>query len=233
MATEHTERHLVTLDIKRLLPRATTADLLDIAGHVLTALRERNHEMVPAEGRLNGDLADISWLEMEGVWGVVYHTSAGAELTARDYGRLPTGYDCRGCGRSSDGCSWLQNKDAGPGDCCARCDHTTTKPAEPRPGRIRDEDIARVRERASITDVVSETVALTYASGGKLKGLCPFHKEKTPSFAVASDQNIYYCSGCGEGGDVIKFVMDVHHLGFVESVEWLAARTGVRIHRAE
>lgn len=127
--------------MKNLIPQASTANLLDIVGDVLTALRERNHEMTPVDGSLRGDLADIGWLLAEGVWGVVYHTSAGAELTARDYGRrdpdrnedgprLPRGYDCHGCGRSYDGCSISQNKDAGPGDCCEGCDHTASPSVE-------------------------------------------------------------------------------------------------------
>ena len=96
-------------------------------------------------------------------------------------------------------------------------------------GRIRDEDIALVRERTSIVDVVSEQVTLKPAGGGNLKGLCPFHDEKTPSFTVAAPRNVYYCHGCGVGGDVIKFVMDTDHLTFVEAVERLANRTGIQL----
>jgi len=74
-------------------------------------------------------------------------------------------------------------------------------------GRIRDEDIALVRERTAIADVISERVTLRSAGGGNLKGLCPFHDEKTPSFTVAPARNVYFCHGCGAGGDAIKFVM--------------------------
>ena len=66
-------------------------------------------------------------------------------------------------------------------------------------GRIRDEDIALVRERTSIADVISEHVTLKSAGGGNLKGLCPFHDEKTPSFTVAPGRNVYFCHGCGHG----------------------------------
>ena len=96
-------------------------------------------------------------------------------------------------------------------------------------GRIRDEDIALVRERASIADVISETVTLKSAGGGNLKGLCPFHDEKTPSFTVAPSRGVFFCHGCGAGGDAIKFVMDNDHLTFVESVERLAARAGITL----
>jgi DNA primase len=100
-------------------------------------------------------------------------------------------------------------------------------------GRIRDEDIALVRERTAIADVVSETVTLKPAGGGNLKGLCPFHDEKTPSFTVSPARNVYFCFGCGQGGDAIKFLMDAEHLTFVESVERLAARAGVQLRYVE
>lgn len=100
-------------------------------------------------------------------------------------------------------------------------------------GRIRDEDIALVRERTAIADVISETVTLRSAGGGNLKGLCPFHDEKTPSFTVAPARNVYFCHGCGAGGDAIKFVMDADHLTFVEAVERLAARAGIQLRYVE
>lgn len=96
-------------------------------------------------------------------------------------------------------------------------------------GRIRDEDIALVRERTSIAEVISETVTLRSAGGGNLKGLCPFHDEKSPSFNVSPARNVWYCFGCGAGGDAIKFLMDAEHLSFVESVERLAARAGLQL----
>lgn len=96
-------------------------------------------------------------------------------------------------------------------------------------GRIRDEDIALVRERISIAEVISDTVTLRSAGGGNLKGLCPFHDEKSPSFNVSPARNVWYCFGCGAGGDAIKFLMDAEHLSFVESVERLAARVGLQL----
>jgi DNA primase len=100
-------------------------------------------------------------------------------------------------------------------------------------GRIRDEDIALVRERTSVTDVISEVVTLKSAGGGNLKGLCPFHDEKTPSFTVSPARGVWFCHGCGAGGDAIKFVMDAEHLTFVEAVERLAARAGIQLRYVE
>lgn len=94
---------------------------------------------------------------------------------------------------------------------------------------IKPEDIAQVKERTSIEDVVREHVTLRSAGPGSLKGLCPFHDEKTPSFTVRPAVGAYHCFGCGEGGDVIRFVQEVDHLSFVEAVERLAARSGVEL----
>lgn len=96
-------------------------------------------------------------------------------------------------------------------------------------GRVKDEDIALVRDRTSIADIINESVTLRPAGGGNLKGLCPFHDEKTPSFTVAPARNVYYCHGCGQGGDAIKFLMDAEHLTFIESVERLASRSGIQL----
>lgn len=96
-------------------------------------------------------------------------------------------------------------------------------------GRIRESDIAQVRERNRIDEVVGEYVSLRRAGGGALKGLCPFHDEKTPSFNVRSTHGTFHCFGCGEGGDVIAFVMKIDHLSFVESVERLADRVGISL----
>jgi DNA primase len=100
-------------------------------------------------------------------------------------------------------------------------------------GRIRDEDIALVRERTSIVDVVSEYVTLKSAGGGNVKGLCPFHDEKTPSFNVSSARGVYFCHGCGAGGDAISFVMSREHLTFAEAVERLADKAGVQLRYVE
>ena len=96
-------------------------------------------------------------------------------------------------------------------------------------GRIRDEDIALVRERSAIDEVVGEYLQLRSAGGGSLKGLCPFHDEKTPSFNVTPARGLWYCFSCAEGGDVIKFVQKIDSLSFVEAVERLAARAGLEL----
>jgi DNA primase len=97
------------------------------------------------------------------------------------------------------------------------------------PGRIRQEDIAAVRERSPIADVIGEYLQLRPAGGGNLKGLCPFHAERTPSFNVTPGKELYHCFSCGEGGDVIKFIMLVETLQFGEAVERLAARAGIEL----
>jgi len=94
-------------------------------------------------------------------------------------------------------------------------------------GRIRDEDIAAVRERSPIDEVVGEYLQLRNAGGGSLKGLCPFHEEKTPSFNVTPARGLFYCFSCAEGGDAIKFVQKIDGLSFVEAVELLARRAGI------
>ena len=96
-------------------------------------------------------------------------------------------------------------------------------------GRIRDEDIALVRERSALDEVVGEYLQLRSAGGGSLKGLCPFHDEKTPSFNVTPARGLWYCFSCAEGGDVIKFVQKIDSLSFVEAVERLAARAGLEL----
>jgi DNA primase len=100
-------------------------------------------------------------------------------------------------------------------------------------GRIRDEDIAQVRERTSIVDVVSEQVTLKPGGAQTMKGLCPFHDEKTPSFTVRIDKSLWFCHGCGKGGDAITYVMDSGHLSFVEAVEHLAGRAGIQLRYVE
>jgi DNA primase len=95
--------------------------------------------------------------------------------------------------------------------------------------RIRREDVEAVREKSRIEEVVSEHVALRPAGVGSMKGLCPFHDEKSPSFHVRPTVGLYHCFGCGEGGDVIDFVQKVDHLSFTESVERLAAKIGIEL----
>ena len=96
--------------------------------------------------------------------------------------------------------------------------------------RIRRDDVEHVRERTRIDEVVAEHVTLKSAGVGSLKGLCPFHDEKTPSFHVRPQVGLWHCFGCGKGGDVISFVQDVDHLGFTEAVELLASRLGHQLH---
>ena len=96
-------------------------------------------------------------------------------------------------------------------------------------GRIKDEDIQLVRERTRIDEVVEQYVTLKNAGGGSRKGLCPFHDEKSPSFNVRPSVGSYHCFGCGAGGDVFKFVMEIEGLSFVETVERLAAKGGITL----
>jgi len=100
-------------------------------------------------------------------------------------------------------------------------------------GRIRDDDIATVREKARIEEVVSAYVTLRNAGGGSQKGLCPFHDEKSPSFHVTPSRNFWHCFGCGEGGDVLAFLMKIDGLTFIEAVERLADKYGVQLRREE
>ncbi len=93
-------------------------------------------------------------------------------------------------------------------------------------GRIRDEDVAYVRDHSPIDDVVGDYVQLKGAGGGQKKGLCPFHDEKSPSFHVTPSKGYFHCFGCQVGGDVIAFLMKLEHLTFMETVERLADRIG-------
>jgi DNA primase len=96
-------------------------------------------------------------------------------------------------------------------------------------GKIRTRDIEEVKSRVNIADVVGEYVSLKNASVGSLKGLCPFHDEKSPSFNVRPMQGFYHCFGCGEGGDVYKFLQQMDSISFYEAVEKLAARVGFEL----
>lgn len=93
-------------------------------------------------------------------------------------------------------------------------------------GKIRSSDIEEVKARVNIADVIGDYVVLKNASVGSLKGLCPFHDEKSPSFNVRPAQGFYHCFGCGEGGDVFKFLQQVEGISFTEAVEKLAGRIG-------
>ncbi|WP_405613473.1 DNA primase [Streptomyces sp. NBC_00076] len=100
-------------------------------------------------------------------------------------------------------------------------------------GRINDEDVKAVRDAVPIDAVVSEYLQLRNAGGGNLKGLCPFHDEKSPSFQVSPSKGFFHCFGCQEGGDTITFVMKVDHLSFSEAVERLAAQAGITLRYEE
>ncbi|MCL2735305.1 MAG: DNA primase [Propionibacteriaceae bacterium] len=96
-------------------------------------------------------------------------------------------------------------------------------------GFINSDDLDEVRSRARIDDVVSSYVTLKQAGAGTLKGLCPFHDEKTPSFQVTPARGLYYCFGCGKGGDTVNFVQEINNLSFREAVEFLADKYGVHL----
>lgn len=93
-------------------------------------------------------------------------------------------------------------------------------------GRIPDRDIAAIRERVRIDEVIGDYVQLRRAGADSLKGLCPFHDEKSPSFHVRPNHGHFHCFGCGEGGDVYAFIQKIEHVTFVEAVELLADRIG-------
>jgi DNA primase len=97
---------------------------------------------------------------------------------------------------------------------------------------IVDEDIARVREATDVVAVISEYTQLK-KSGQSWQGLCPFHAERSPSFSVSAADGLYYCFGCGVGGDVITFVREKEQLDFVAAVEWLASKCGVNLRYTE
>ena len=97
---------------------------------------------------------------------------------------------------------------------------------------IPDEKVEEVRRSADLVEVAEDYVQLKQ-SGSRYMGLCPFHNEDTPSFSVDPDQNLYYCFGCGNGGDVFKFVQEIEGVGFLESVRVLAERYGIPLPEEE
>ncbi|MCB5178121.1 DNA primase [Streptomyces antimicrobicus] len=100
-------------------------------------------------------------------------------------------------------------------------------------GRINDDDVKAVRDAVPIDAVVSEYLQLRNAGGGNLKGLCPFHDEKSPSFQVSPSKGLYHCFGCQAGGDTLDFIMKIDHLSFSEAVERLAAQAGITLRYEE
>ncbi|GAA0495400.1 DNA primase [Microbacterium aurantiacum] len=97
-------------------------------------------------------------------------------------------------------------------------------------GRIRQADVEEVKARTDIADIIGERVALRPAGVGSMKGLCPFHDERSPSFNVRPQAGFYHCFGCGESGDVYSFLRRMDHLSFSEAVEKLAGRIGYTLH---
>ena len=98
------------------------------------------------------------------------------------------------------------------------------------PGLIRRSDIDEVRSRINLADVIGDYVTLKSAGAGSLKGLCPFHDERSPSFNVRPQVGYYHCFGCGESGDVFSFLQRMDHVSFQEAVERMAARIGFELH---
>jgi DNA primase len=100
-------------------------------------------------------------------------------------------------------------------------------------GRISQADVEEVKARTNIADIVGERVALKSAGVGSMKGLCPFHDERSPSFHVRPQVGFYHCFGCGESGDVYTFLRKMDHVTFTDAVERLAARIGFTLHYEE
>ncbi|MRX42472.1 DNA primase [Agromyces kandeliae] len=97
-------------------------------------------------------------------------------------------------------------------------------------GRIRQSDVEEVKARTDIADIVGEHVSLKSAGVGSMKGLCPFHDERSPSFHVRPQLGYYHCFGCGESGDAYTFLQRMDHVTFTEAVERLAGRIGYELH---
>ena len=97
---------------------------------------------------------------------------------------------------------------------------------------IDDDTIERVRSSNNIVDIVSEYLTLK-RTGSNYVGICPFHSEKTPSFTVSDTKQFYHCFGCGEGGDVISFIMKKENLSFPEAVKFLADKAGIPLKEKE
>ena len=97
-------------------------------------------------------------------------------------------------------------------------------------GLIRQSDIEEVKARTNIADIIGDYVTLKSAGVGSLKGLCPFHDERSPSFHVRPQVGFYHCFGCGESGDVYSFLQKMDHVSFSEAVERLAGRVGLDLH---
>jgi DNA primase len=99
--------------------------------------------------------------------------------------------------------------------------------------RIKDTSVAEVKAAADIVEVVSARTSLRRASSARFTGRCPFHEERTPSFSVDPVEKLYYCFGCGKGGDVVRFVQETENLDFAAAIEWLADRFRVTLEYEE
>ena len=97
---------------------------------------------------------------------------------------------------------------------------------------IPESKIEEIRTAANIVDIVSEVVSLR-KRGRNFLGLCPFHNEKTPSFTVSEDKQIFHCFGCHSGGNVFKFLMEYEKISFIEAVQGIARRVGIEIEYDE
>lgn len=100
-------------------------------------------------------------------------------------------------------------------------------------GLIKQNSLEEVRNRVRIDELIGEYVSLKPAGVGSLKGLCPFHDEKTPSFNVRPQMGFFHCFGCGQSGDAITFIENIEHVSFVEAVEFLARKVGVELEYEE
>ena len=89
-------------------------------------------------------------------------------------------------------------------------------------------DLEEIKSKIDIVDFIGRSIELK-KSGMNYKGICPFHGEKTPSFMVSADKQIWHCFGCGRGGDIFKFVMEKEGFGFVEALKMLAETAGVQL----
>jgi DNA primase len=100
-------------------------------------------------------------------------------------------------------------------------------------GLIPAETIEAIRSRLDIGELVAEYVTPLQRAGRNLKGCCPFHQERTPSFIVSPERQTFHCFGCGEGGDAFTFLMKIEHLSFMEAAEKLAGKAGVKLEATE
>ena len=98
--------------------------------------------------------------------------------------------------------------------------------------RYSDDLVEEIRMKNDIVDVISGYVKLT-RRGSSYFGLCPFHNEKSPSFSVSPGKQMYYCFGCGAGGNVFTFLMEYENFTFVEALKFLADRAGVELPQME